>query len=97
LGSGGRLVHLNRAVRSELVELPGIGPRTARKIIAAREEQPFATVEELRDRNVIGPAGFAKVKHLLTVSRADRGATPLSSKEGPGSTSPPATIDPPRT
>ncbi len=97
LGAAGHLVDLNRAALSELVELPGIGPTFAGRIIAAREEQRFATVEALRDRNVIGAAGFAKVRDLLTVSRAGRRSTPHSSKKGLGSTSPPATIDPPPT
>ena len=66
-GSGAGLVDLNRASQSELEGLPGIGPVTATKIIAAREEAPFRSVDELRERGLVGEKTFDSLKALVTV------------------------------
>jgi competence protein ComEA len=66
-GSGDGLVNLNRASQSELEALPGIGPVTAQKIIDARAERPFATLDELVAREVLTARQLEQIADLVTV------------------------------
>jgi competence protein ComEA len=65
--SGGGLVNLNTASPEELEALPGIGPVTVQKIIAARTEQPFTTLEELVERDVMHSGQLEDIRSLVTL------------------------------
>lgn len=61
-GSSGAAVDLNRATQAQLEELPGVGPVTAGKILAWREEhRRFSRVEELQEIDGIGPKTYAQI------------------------------------
>lgn len=66
-GTGNQLVNLNTATEAELDALAGIGPVTAGKIIESRAGAPFRTVDELRERGLVGEKTFEKIRAQLTV------------------------------
>lgn len=62
------VVNLNTASRDQLVELPGVGEVTAKKIIDYRERHgPFASVRSLLDVPGIGEAKLAQLEDLVVV------------------------------
>jgi competence protein ComEA len=64
-GSGGT-VNLNTATPEELEALPGIGPVTVQKIVAARQEQPFASLDDAVQRGVINRGQLEDIQGLAT-------------------------------
>ena len=75
-------VDLNTASEAELDKLPGVGPATAKKIIAGR---PYSSVGDLT-RSGIPAKTIEKITPLVTVSASNsagpRGNLPASSDRG---------------
>ena len=64
-GASSAPVHLNSAGADELDGLPGVGPVTAQKIVAYRQQHgPFASLEGLDAIPGIGPARIESLKGL---------------------------------
>ena len=61
------LVNINSALASELDELPGVGPATAKAIVDTRSSKgPFGSAEDLLDVPGIGPAKLSQIRPLIT-------------------------------
>ncbi len=64
LEGGHRLVNINSASKSELMELPDISESTAGKIIRNR---PYHDREDLLAKHVVSEEQYAKLKDIVTV------------------------------
>ena len=61
-------VNINTASVAQFEELPGIGAKTAQRIVEFRQKNgPFRKVEELMNVKGIGEKSFLKLKPYLTV------------------------------
>ena len=59
-------VNLNTATQAELEALPGVGPGLAKRIIAAREQKPFASLADLDRVSGVGPKLLEKLRDRVT-------------------------------
>ncbi len=62
------LININTADLKLLCQLPGIGPKTAQRIIEYRQTHgKFKSIEEIMNVRGIGPKKFEQIKNLITV------------------------------
>ena len=65
------IVNLNTASATDLEGLPGIGAKTAARIVEYRQKNgPFKKVEELMNVRGIGEKNFLKLKPQITIAPA---------------------------
>jgi len=63
------IVNLNTASASDLEALPGIGAKTAARIVEYRQKNgPFKKIEELMNVQGIGEKNFLKLKPQISVA-----------------------------
>jgi comEA protein len=63
------VVNLNSATADQLASLPGIGERTAQRIIEYRQKNgPFKKAEDLMNIRGIGEKSFLRLKDLVTIT-----------------------------
>ena len=61
-------VNINTATQAQLETLSGIGPSTAMKIIAYRQQNgKFGKIEDIKEVSGIGDGKFEKIKNCITV------------------------------
>ncbi len=64
-------VNINTASATDLEGLPGIGAKTAARIVEYRQKNgPFKKVEDLMNVRGVGEKNFLKLKSQITVSAA---------------------------
>ena len=64
VGTVGSLVNINSSSQSQLEVLPGIGPASALKIIAAR---PYSSIDELLKKKIVSSKVFDQIKDKITI------------------------------
>lgn len=78
---------INEATSAELERLPGIGPATAGRIIAHRDEHgPFASIDELEEVEGLSKAAIKKLKPYLAFPDSDAEDVSLQPKSLPRDT-----------
>jgi competence protein ComEA len=65
------IVNLNTASATDLEGLPGIGAKTAARIVEYRQKNgPFKKIEELMNVRGVGEKNFLKLKPQITIAPA---------------------------
>ena len=65
------IVNLNTASATDLEGLPGIGAKTAARIVEYRQKNgPFKKIEELMNVRGVGEKSFLKLKPQITIAPA---------------------------
>jgi competence protein ComEA len=78
-------VNLNTATVTELMQLPRVGPRTAERIRAFRQDHgPFQRPEELMDVKGIGEKAFRRLRPHITVDGTAPSLDPVPAGPGQG-------------
>ena len=63
------VVNINTASPEQLEQLPGVGPKTAARIVEYRQKNGgFKKVEEIMNVRGIGEKAFLKMKNQLTIT-----------------------------
>ena len=71
------IVNINTAAATDLQGLPGIGAKTAERIVEYRQKNgPFKKIEELMNVRGVGEKNFLKLKGQLTVATVKSDRTP---------------------
>jgi competence protein ComEA len=61
-------VNINTATVAELDGLPGVGPVTAQRIVAYRQQNgPFTSIEQLRDAKLVNQPTFEKIRDRVEI------------------------------
>lgn len=60
-------ININTAPKEDLMEIPGVGDKTADKIIAYRKNKQFDSIEEVMEVKGIGEGKFADMKDYIIV------------------------------
>jgi competence ComEA-like helix-hairpin-helix protein len=78
------IVDLNSATVEQLQKLPGIGPKKAEAIIAARNRRPFTRVTQLLEVRGIGKRTLDRLKPFVTIDGSAIPAVTVASSGAAG-------------